>query len=284
MLRLAQRPALALALAATTACNTPTGASNTAVDELVFTRGNAAWLATFDASESRQLPLTVPPAREPSVSWDADGRRIVLGGFTGFVVFDVTSDLRMPAVWPGGAAGSDVLWPRFGPDGKVHYSSFDGGSGWDLRKANPNASGAEIVIPSSRFANDDFFPDWDPSGDRFVFTADWEEKSRFLLRVADAAAIVISTIDVEGVTPVWSPDGSLIAYHELGVVGVVSPNGAINRSWDLGWSKGVTWSPDSDKLVGIRDGEIAIVDVTSGEMSILAQFGANVDAVAWRPR
>lgn len=278
--------ALALLLAFVAfGCDSPTPPVEEPLpDQLVYTRGATAWLANLDGTDAVQLGFAVPAVREPSVSWSPDGTRIVLGGSDGFVVFDLTSGSLLPAAWPGGTAGSDVIWPRFGPGGKIYYSSSDGQGAWDLREMNPDGSSPAITIASGRFPNNDFFPDWAPDGSRFAFTADWEQRNRFLLRLSDPAATSIRTIDIEGVTHVWSPDGALIAYQELGFVGVVSPDESVDRSWDRGWSKGVTWSPESDRLMGISNGRIAIIDAETGAEEILSHFGTGIAAAAWRPR
>ncbi len=254
------------------------------IDELLVVQGNAAWIVALDGTQREALPFVVPGVLEPSVDWSPDANRIVVGGFDGFRVFDLVTGQVTPAAWPGGSAGDNVIWPRFSPSGDRVIYSANPGTGWDLREADLDATEASVVVAAGAYPEEDLMPDWSPDGGSFVFTSDREQNNLYLLRIADADGSNQRTIDIEGVTPVWSPDGSLIAYQELGVVGVVSPDGvSVRRSWNPGWSKGVTWSPDSDHLVGLNQGVIEVLDVATGAVTAHPELGTGVSAVAWRP-
>ena len=251
---------------------------------LVYTSGTQVWLVDFDGTDREMLPFTVPSVREPSIDWSDDGQRLVVGGYDGYRVFDLQTDEVYPAAWPGGDAGGEVIWPRFKPDGTIFYSQNDGG-GWDLRTADIDATSPRTIIPADRFPEEDLNPDWAPDGSVLSFTADWEENNKFLLRIADTLAASVATLQVEAATPVWSPDMSMLGYQELGIVGVVSPDGVtITREWVPGWSKGVSWDPDSSMLVGINGGTIEVIDVATGVVMAFPQLSTSANAVGWRPR
>lgn len=251
---------------------------------IVYTDAGMARLVRFDGSEPETLGLSVPGVQEPSIDWSPDGYRVVVGGTDGFRVYDLLTQTTSPQVWPGGAAGTNIIWPRFGPNGnRIHYSSSTL-DGWDIRAADLEAGNASVTIGANVNPGQDLFPDWAPDSSGFVFSADWEETNTYYLRLANPDASVVTTLtSAEAVTPVWSPDGSLIAWQELGEVGVVSPDESVSRSWDPDWSKGVSWSPDGSTLVGLRSGTIAVIDVVTGETMELPELGTGIDAVAWRP-
>lgn len=252
--------------------------------EIVMTDGSTAIVMSFDGSTADTLSFSVPTAQELSVDWNPAGTKIVVGSFDGFRVFDLGSEVTTPATWPGGTAGASVIWPRFGPAGnRVYYSSSAPG-GWDLREADLDATDAAITIAAGVNSGNDLFPDWAPDSSAFVFTADWEQTNQFFLRVSNPDASVVNTLSTaEGVTPVWSPDGTLIGWQELGLVGVVSPDETVLRTWNTGWSKGVAWSPDSSTLVGLAAGVIEVTDVVTGETMAFPELGNGFDAVSWRP-
>ena len=245
--------------------------------------GNQLHIVQFNGSNRRMPGFGAPSVREPSLDWSRDGRRIAVGGVTGAVVYDVSANTTVTGAWPAGG-GMDVIWPRFGPGGDtIYYSSLVTGNSWDLRKIAADGTGPEIVVAHDTYPRNDFMPTLSPDRRLLVYTADWESHNTFLLRVLDIPTGTTSTIPVEGVTPVWSRDGSWIGFQELGLVGVVRPDGSGLKTWNPGWSKGVTFSPDGRWLVGLRSGVVEALEIATGRVLSYSSLGSGYRAVAWRP-
>ncbi len=241
-------------------------------------------LARINGSAVALPSFHAPTVREPSLDWSRDGRRLVVGGYAGARVFDLPSGMVLLSPWPA-AGGDNVIWPRFDVTGDtIYYSSLVTGNSWDLRRAAVDGSKVDVIIDHDSFPRNDFMPDLSSDGRTMVYTADWEELNKFLLRVMDFTTGTTTTVHVEGVTPVWSPDGSFIGFQELGLVGVVRPDGTELSLYSPGWSKGVTFSPDGEWLVGIRQGEIEVLRLATGEVIPLTHLGNGYIAVAWRPQ
>lgn len=239
-------------------------------------------LVDVDGTNRQVTGYRPPSVRELSVDWSRDGRRIVVGGVSGAEVYDIASGSVVTTSWVG---GSDVIWPRFNPAGdSIYYSAYAGpGNDWDVRRAPIDGSGVDILIPSSQSPHNDFMPAVSPTGNALVYTADWEQVNFFLLRVLDFSSGTTATINLEGVVPVWSPDGSRIGYQELGRVGSVAPDGTDKREYNPGWGKGVTFSPDGRWMVGIVGGYVEVIDVFTGQVHRLDHLGSSNGAVAWKP-
>lgn len=132
---------------------------------------------------------------------------------------------------------------------------------------------------------------WSPDGERFTFAAclasevgplpSWDDACLHIF-VANRDGSHVQDILRIGNTytynPVWSPDGSLIAFHYSCGLGLVSPDGSGRRmlkesdgNWCLTYQ---AWSPDSQTIAML----VSIRDATSGETFLpLQMFVVNRD-------
>ena len=127
----------------------------------------------------------------------------------------------------------------------------------------------------------DLWPSWSPLGDRITFerrSGDGRDESGIYVNeaqdvvVADAAGgdelVLTAGTDRWAQTPVWSPDGSRIAYvSDEEAVWLIDPDGA-NPTRVAGnalWNGGLSWSPDGARIAFARpDGHgssIVIADI-----------------------
>jgi TolB protein len=115
--------------------------------------------------------------------------------------------------------------------------------------------------------------DWSPDG-QFLLTVQREGVSPdgeiYLLRPDESEGILLTDNDIADALPVWSPDGSQIAFlrdYPKANVMVMSPDGASERrltvDHDVNALVPLSWSPDSQTIAFVVNGEIVDSDQTS---------------------
>ncbi len=205
------------------------------------------------------------------------------------------------------AATSDGGWPNdpaWSPDGsRIAYSRASRNSeGFQVNHIYAvNADGTQKAQLTSDDDVRDYSPSWSPDGDNLVF-------NRTSGRGRDPGGhridhdVYVVTMDAKGkrqtaltvggareASPVWSPDGTQIAYIVGSTVVVADTDGTDARPVVSGayMFGGLSWSPDGTRLAftqGDRqDGAIAIVAVDGGNEHVLTDMPGQHRAPSWSP-
>ena len=170
--------------------------------------------------------------------------------------------------------------PAWSPDGaRIAYGRASARDGiWVSHIWTVGADGANRTRVS-RGDVSDAWPSWSPLGDRLVFqrfSGDGrDERGDFVngdhdIVVANAAGgdelVLTEGSDRWEMRPVWSPDGSRIAYESDGVVWLIDPDGTdATRVLRGAWDGGSSWAPDGTRIAFAQaDGDgssIVIADI-----------------------
>jgi len=138
-------------------------------------------------------------------------------------------------------------------DGKPPFSGLDDGSG--LREvwiSNPDGSG--LVDLSNNSNADDAHPSPSPDGLKVAFASNRTGKYDIFVVNIDGTALINLTsgpdISFDASNPIWSPDGTRIAFSMAGNVWAMNANGTgAAKISTVPVSGAMAWSADSKQLV-----------------------------------
>ncbi len=210
-----------------------------------------------------------PTSRDPA--WSPDCTKIVFSRQGSLYVANTDGSDAQRIVSTNGAQAKE---PKWSPDGtRIAYAQQEWtGSHWESHIWAVNADGTD----KTQLTSGDVFdalPSWSPDGERLVFEHEASEgrdddgrrvgADRYVAVIASSAS---TTGEVEALTegdalewaPVWSPDGTSIAFIANGIVWVIEPDGTGARQVAGGAfnNGGVAWSPDGASVAYSRsDGE-----------------------------
>jgi Tol biopolymer transport system component len=185
--------------------------------KIAFYRLGHIWIMNADGSGQTD---TGQPGDEPS--WSPDGRKIV------YEIYDGTHTIKTINADGSGQPSTVIsgvnqyqIYPSWSPDGtKIAFSgSFN--STRDIYTVNVDGSGL------TRLTNDylyDSHPDWSPDGQKIAFAHDTD--LQFSEEISCCPHVFVMNPDGSGLTqvtnpsyptedrnPVWSPDGTRIAFY-----------------------------------------------------------------------
>jgi hypothetical protein len=242
--------------------------------QLVFVRGRDLFAINLDGTNEQRITDTgdnVDPA------WSADGRRLAFSSYrdSAWNVYTTNVDgsnlsrhTNTQRPW-GRATG-----PAWSPDGnKLVYSTSCGGQGCILvTSANENSNPVRVGHEIGQHMQ----PAWSPDGSKIAFVSDWVAFDFvFDIYVTNSDGTNVKQL-TNGFNflpnlhyylhPVWSPDGSKIAFVYSDIVNhsdmrfkvaVMNADGTGKKdlAWagDIPWVQlqdpgSIAWSPDSSRI------------------------------------
>ncbi|HBX67284.1 MAG TPA: hypothetical protein DEG32_14410, partial [Balneolaceae bacterium] len=191
--------------------------------------------------------------------------------------------------------------------GKIVFSKIEnanGNAGTQIYKMNTDGSGLKKLTNFNK--NSAFEPSWSPDGSKIVFTTSKKSSvhssSIYLMNADGSNKRPMKINDNEiglpytGRHPVWSPDGSKIAfesgYSSIRVYDFEADSVTnVNNSWGA-WDP--AWSPDGSKLAfstkaayadSVRSGyyrDIYTIELESGRLTRITETGNAVEP-KWSP-
>jgi len=142
----------------------------------------------------------------------------------------------------GSHAQTFDAWPTWSPNGKLIAFVRTVGTRSDLEVVR--ADGTHLRRLSSKAAK--WASSWSPNSRRLVFARvqhGGRDNTIWRVGVNGTALRKVAT----GYDPMWSPDGSTIAYGHLGRIETVKPDGSSRRDLTKGAGP-LAWSPDGTRI------------------------------------
>ncbi|NDJ76615.1 MAG: hypothetical protein GYB65_10185 [Chloroflexi bacterium] len=246
----------------------------------------------------------IPP--EPVLDAPCDGAAVPEGEPAGEILYQVRPISGGPGsvysvqAWCGAQEKllDGVLYPAWSPDGTqfaFQYVNSDSGDFDGLWLADADGSNLRQV-PNTQ--PQDRAPSWSPDGVSLVFESIRDGASGLYIVAVESGEVtpLVTSDMVTFSRPVWSPDGTQVAYvlrevltdGDAGQVFVINQDGSNpRRVTDLEQVSSVAWSPDGMQLAASANltpfsSSIVVIDVASSQYEELTQNTA-YNLPVWSP-
>ncbi|HKG93105.1 MAG TPA: hypothetical protein VKA84_14470 [Gemmatimonadaceae bacterium] len=255
-------------------------------------------IVTFDldGSSLRQVAPTgggSGTAEGIAPTWSPAGDRILYHEVEGSTLRMFTTDLAgsaRRAIAPGALTWES--WGEYSRDGQFIYFSgttITPGQG-QIRLWRALADGTGLQqLGGSGAGSVEWRPSVSPDDSKLVFIS--TRSGGVKLHVLNLASGAVTSLNVEGQTPRWSPTGELIAYSTQygGPIRVIRPDGTgariISASGRVYAEGPLTWSPDGRWVIapvaGFQGGGYDLIGVNDG-ITLPLRLPARVRQPSWK--
>ena len=170
-------------------------------------------------------------------------------------------------------------------DPEIYVMDPDGGN---VRQITHNEGPCDHVC-----SDEDSQPAWSPYGTRIAFTSNRDDNVNIYVVNADGSGVERLTFGFGAFSPVWSPDGEMIAFSDLHDLFVMRADGTgLTQLPDNGllWSDVSSWSPDGAQIAfdgwgtdGEFDSEIYIMNADGTKVTQITNNDAQDIGAVWSP-
>ena len=264
------------------------------------TRDLNAEIYVMNADGSGAVNVSNHPLDDRYPVWSRDGSKLA------FVRGNQLADPSSLEIFVMNADGSNQvnvsnnpgfdLEPVFSPDGTklLFRERADGGSNVMLVDVN----GANLTRLTDTPGASNFLASWSPNGSRIVFVSSRDDLVNGDLQVyvmdADGGNQTRLTNASNNTRPVWSPDGTRIAFDSFRTgndeIYVMNADGSgqTNLTNHPNSDGSPRWSPDGSKIAFVRrvaanNNDVFIMNANGSKQTNLTNNPANDTSPGWRP-